>query len=96
MRRRKEAMNLNFVENLVGLNVYPTVHVACTDTFYRTVQTLSTICVIIYGSNKLNKNLTVLSLELVLSFLLGISSDVKRSSFTCFKLHIAISNLKLK
>ena len=58
--------------------------------------TLSTICVIIDESNKLNKNLSVISLELILSFLLCISSDMETNSFTCFKLHIPISNLKLK
>ena len=58
--------------------------------------TLSTICVIIDESNKLNKNLSVISLELILSFLLCISSDMETNSFTCFKLHVPISNLKLK
>ena len=58
--------------------------------------TLSTICVIIDESNKLNKNLSVISLELILFFLLCISSDMETNSFTCFKLHIPISNLKLK
>ena len=58
--------------------------------------TLSTICIIIDGSNKLNKNLSVISLELILSFLLCISLDMETNSFTCFKLHIPISNLKLK
>ena len=33
--------------------------------------TLSTICVIIDESNKLNKNLSVISLELILSFCLA-------------------------
>ena len=58
--------------------------------------TLSTICVIIDESNKLNKNLSAISLELILSFLLCISLDMETNSFTCFKLHIPISNLKLK
>ena len=58
--------------------------------------TPSTICVIIDESNKLNKSLSVISLELILSFLLCISSDMETNSFTCFKLHIPISNLKLK
>ena len=47
-----------------------------------TVHTLSTICVIIDESNKLNKNLSVISLELILSFLLCISSDMETNSFT--------------
>ena len=58
--------------------------------------TPSTICIIIDESNKLNKSLSVISLELILSFLLCISSDMETNSFTCFKLHIPISNLKLK
>ena len=61
-----------------------------------TVHILSTICIIIYKSNKLNKYLSVISLELILSFLLCISSDIETNSFTCFKLHIPVSNLKLK
>ena len=60
------------------------------------VHTLSAICDITDESNKLNKNLSVISLELILSFLLCISSDIETNSFTCFKLHIPISNLKLK
>ena len=47
-----------------------------------TVHILSTICVIIDESNKLNKNLSVISLELILSFLLCISSDMETNSFT--------------
>ena len=47
-----------------------------------TVHILSTICVIIDESNKLNKNLSVISLELILSFLLCISSDMGTNSFT--------------
>ena len=58
--------------------------------------TLSTICVIIDDSNKLNKNLSVISLELILSFLLFISSDMEKNLFTCFKFYTSISNLKLK
>ena len=60
-----------------------------------TVHILS-VCVIIDDSNKLNKNLSVIFLELILSFLLCISLDIKTNSFTCFKLHIPTSNLKLK
>ena len=60
-----------------------------------TVHILS-VCVIIDELNKLNKNLSVIFLELISSFLLCISSDIKTNSFTCFKLHIPISNLKLK
>ena len=41
------------------------------------VHTLSTICDIIDESNKLNKNLSVISIELILSFLLCISSDME-------------------
>ena len=41
-----------------------------------TVHTLSTIYAIIDESNKLNKNLSVKSLELILSFLLCISSNM--------------------
>ena len=47
-----------------------------------TVHILSTICVIIDESNKLNKSLSVISLELILSFLLCISSDIETNSFT--------------
>ena len=47
-----------------------------------TVHILSTICVIIDESNKLNKNLSVISLELILSFMLCISSDIETNSFT--------------
>ena len=61
-----------------------------------TVHILSTICVIIDESNKLNKNVPTISLELILSFLLCINSDIETNSFTCFKLHMPISNLKLK
>ena len=61
-----------------------------------TVDTLSAICVVIDESKKLNKNLSVISLELILSFLLCISSDMGTNSFICFKLHVPISNLKLK
>ena len=61
-----------------------------------TVHTLSTIYDIIDESNKLNKNLSVKSLELILSFLLSISSNMETNSFTCFKLHMPTSNLRLK
>ena len=47
-----------------------------------TVNILSTICVITDKSNKLNKNLSVISLELILSFLLCVSSDMETNSFT--------------
>ena len=47
-----------------------------------TVHILSTIYVIIDESNKLNKNLSVISLELILSFLLYIGSDIETNSFT--------------
>ena len=62
----------------------------------KNVHILSTICIIIDESNKLNKNLSVISLELILSFLFCISSDIETNSFICFKLHIPILNLKLK
>ena len=61
-----------------------------------TVHILSTICVVTDESNKLNKNLSVISLELILSFLLCKSLDIETNSFTCLKFHIPISNLKLK
>ena len=59
-----------------------------------TVHILSTICVIIDESNKLNKNLSVISLELILFSLLCMSLDMETNSSICFKLHIPISNLK--
>ena len=46
-----------------------------------TVHILSTICAIIHESNKLNKNISVISLELILSFLLCTSSDIETNSF---------------
>ena len=59
---------------------------------------LSTICYIIGVSNKLNKNLSVISLELIgiLTFLLWISSDIETNLFTWLKMYTPISNLKLK
>ena len=48
----------------------------------KNVHILSTICIIIDESNKLNKNLSVISLELILSFLLCVSSDMETNSFT--------------
>ena len=47
--------------------------------------------------NKLNKNLLVISLELIgtLTFLLCISLDMKTNSFKWLKMHAPISNLKL-
>ena len=47
-----------------------------------TVHILSTICFIIDESNELNKNLSVIPLELILSFLLCKSSDIETNSFT--------------
>ena len=44
--------------------------------------TISTICVIIEESNKMNKKLSVIYLELILSFLFCISSDMETNSFT--------------
>ena len=57
-----------------------------------------TICYIIYVSNKLNKTLSVIYLELIgiLTFLLSISSDVETNSFTYLKMYTPISNLKSK
>ena len=54
---------------------------------------------IIDVSNKLNKNLSVISLELigVLTFLLCVSSDMKTNPFiTWLRMYTPISNLKLK
>ena len=64
----------------------------------RIVLHLSTICYTINMSYKLNKNLFVISLELIgiLAFLLCISSGMKANLFTCIKLYTPISNLKLK
>ena len=59
------------------------------------VPTLSTICNTIHQSNKVNKNLSVISLELILSFLLSISFGTETNSFT-LKLHTPILNPKLK
>ena len=47
-----------------------------------TVHILSTICFIIDESNELNKNHSVISLELILSFRLCKSSDIETNSFT--------------
>ena len=44
--------------------------------------TISTICVIIDESNKMNKKFSVIYLELILSFLFCISSDMETNSFT--------------
>ena len=48
------------------------------------LHSVSTICDITDVSNKLNKNLSVISLELIgiLTFLLCISSDMETNSFT--------------
>ena len=54
---------------------------------------------IIDVSNKLNKNLSVISLELIgiLTFLLCVSSDMKTNPFiTWLRMYTPISNLKLK
>ena len=60
------------------------------------VHTLSAVCDITDESDKLNKNLSVISLELILSFLLCVSLDMETNSFTWLKLHTPISNPKLK
>ena len=59
------------------------------------IYTLSTICVKIDGSNKLNKNLSVIFLELILSFLFYRSSDMETNSFT-FKVVYTNINSKIK
>ena len=46
------------------------------------LHTLSVICDITDASNKLNKSIFAISLELILSFLLCIRSDMKTNSFT--------------
>ena len=46
------------------------------------LHSVSTICDITDVSNKLNKNLSVISLELILSFLLCTRSDMETNSFT--------------
>ena len=59
---------------------------------------ISSISYIIDVSNKLNKNLSVISSELIgiLTFLFCISSDMETNSFTWLKMYTSISNLKLK
>ena len=60
------------------------------------VHTLAAICNITDESNKLNKNLSVISLVLILPFLLCVSLNRETSLFTSLKLyHTSISNLKL-
>ena len=46
------------------------------------VHTLSAICDITDESNKLNKNLSVISLESILYFLFCVNSDMGTNSFT--------------
>ena len=62
------------------------------------LDTLSMICYIKDESNKLNKNLSVISLASIgiLTFLLSISSDMETNSFTWLKMYTPTSNLKLK
>ena len=60
------------------------------------VRTLSAICNITDESIKLTINLSAIFLELILSFLLCVSSDMETNSFTWLKLHTPILNLKLK
>ena len=59
---------------------------------------ISSISYIIDVSNKLNKNLSVISSELIgiLTFLFCISSDMETNSFTWLKMYTPVSNLKLK
>ena len=59
---------------------------------------LSISCYILDVSIKLNKNLFVITLELIgiLTILLCISSDMETNSFTWSKMYKPISNLKLK
>ena len=62
------------------------------------LDTPSIICYIKDESNKLNKNLSVISLASIgiLTFLLSISSDMETNSFTWLKMYTPTSNLKLK
>ena len=62
------------------------------------LDTLSIICYIKDESNKLNKNLSVISLASIgiLTFLLSISSDMETNLFTWLKMYTPTSNLKLK
>ena len=62
------------------------------------LDTLSIICYIKDESNKLNENLSVISLASIgiLTFLLSISSDMETNSFTWLKMYTPTSNLKLK
>ena len=62
------------------------------------LDTLSIICYIKDESNKLNKNLSVISLASIgiLTFLLSICSDMETNSFTWLKMYTPTSNLKLK
>ena len=53
---------------------------------------LSNICDIIDESNKLNKNVSVIFLELILSFLLCISLDMGTNSLTWLKLYTNIES----
>ena len=46
------------------------------------LQSFYTVCIITDVSNKLNKNLSVISLEMILSFLLCINLDMETNSFT--------------
>ena len=57
--------------------------------------TVFTICVIIDESNKLNKNISVISLELVLSFLFCRSSVMETNPFT-FQVAYTIIESKIK
>ena len=54
----------------------------------------STLCDITNESNKLNKDLSVIFLGLILSFLFCISSET--NSFTWLKLHTPISKSKIE
>ena len=63
----------------------------------RTVHTLSTISDIIDEPNELNKNLSVIPLELILYFLQCLSSDMKTNLYTYYihQLHME-SKIKVK
>ena len=66
------------------------------------LHTLSTICDVVDVSNKLNKNLSVISSKPlvewigILPFLFCKKLDMEKNSFVRLKLHTPTSNLKLK
>ena len=66
------------------------------------LHTLSIICDVVDDSNKLNKNLSVISCKPlvdwigILPFLFCKKLDIEKNSLVRLKLHTPISNLKLK